>query len=79
MGIPPSALQLVPDQEGAGPPAAEGIKMHGPLPFQPAWLLRLLLSLAGPPPLAAASASLPSASAPASPALQSPSASREMC
>ena len=42
-------------------------KAHRQLPFQPAWLLRLLLSLAGPP-CAAASASLPSASAPASPA-----------
>ena len=27
-------------------------KAHRQLPFQPAWLLRLLLSLAGPPPLA---------------------------
>ena len=35
-------------------------KAHRQLPFQPAWLLRLLLSLAWPPPVCAASASLPS-------------------
>ena len=84
-------VQLVPDPGGgmalgvalgadiAGPRQVRQHlrKAHRQLPFQPAWLLRLLLSLAGPPCAAASaslpSASLPSASAPASPALQSPS------
>ena len=81
-------VQLVPDPGGgmalgvalgadiAGPRQVRQHlrKVHRQLPFQPAWLLRLLLSLAGPPPAcAAASASLPSASAPASPAPRSPS------